>query len=143
MRTVTRNMDPLLKKLALQPWRIRTFVDSCGGNAGQNQRAYQYKTATVKLDHRHIRDEKEAVDVLRHEYLHCVFSPFDRIETVCKPLMMKKEFRMLLDVLTEVEHDILHHVEIILGPVKPARHRGGGKKRRIAKKKKKKKGRKK
>lgn len=140
VKIVVRNIPAIRKKLALQPWRMRTFVDSCRGNAGQNERSYQYKTATIKLDHRQIRDEHEAVDVLRHEFLHCVLAPIDRIETVCKPLMTKKEFKMLEDVLMEVEHDVLHHLELILGEVKPAKHRKGGKKRKSGKTKKKKKG---
>lgn len=123
-------------QLNLYDWHILSVVDSLKHHAaGQCSRQYEYKSATLSFDAKVIRSKRKAREYLRHELLHCVMAPMDRIETAVRPFLTKKEKKLLRCVVMEVEHDIIHHIEGILdyrvnAPLRPKKK----KRKKLAKK---------
>jgi hypothetical protein len=79
---VRRELQPLCDRMGLGHWKIKVTFDlrkEVGNRRipGECHRLYDYEKVSIELDPDWFDDEAEVLQVLRHELLHLVASPFD------------------------------------------------------------------
>lgn len=77
-KVIHDNFDSLKRKLNITDWAITVNIGKLAdGQAGNCAMQWRYKKATITLDNYEIKDEEEALNVLRHEMIHVMLSDFN------------------------------------------------------------------
>lgn len=86
---VDANIRRLMWETQTQDWGVtidygRTGIDD---TIAQVEKQTKYRRATITIDHDEHDDEAHVLNSLRHELLHIVLAPFDRLVTLCEHLI--------------------------------------------------------
>lgn len=71
------NIDPLKKQFGLSHWNIKFEVCHIDGVMGRCNALPDYERARLKFNYDLIENEKELEEVVKHELMHIVHSPFN------------------------------------------------------------------